>query len=270
MKLSVREEMVPGSNLTEKFRNLKKLGFDGIEIGPSSRHESIDEIKQATEETGVQPSITTPIGGGALVEMRKEERDRAMTSSRTALEIASEIGAVGTLSVPLFHTKMESRPRLPDLSPWMSTVELEKKMMVTLYGELAAYAASLGNVAIIIEPLNRYEQWYPCRIEEAIEICEAVNNPHCKIMGDFFHMNFEEADMSEAICSGGDFIANIHIADSQRRMPPRGHTDFSPGFQALKEIGYDNFCGLEGTVTGNPMVDLAQCAGHLHSVWDAA
>ena len=66
MKLSVREEMVPGSNLTEKFRNLKKLGFDGIEIGPSSRHESIDEIKQATEETGVQPSITTPIGGGAL------------------------------------------------------------------------------------------------------------------------------------------------------------------------------------------------------------
>jgi sugar phosphate isomerase/epimerase len=270
MRLAVRENMVPGETLAEKFRNLRAWGYDGIELTRSSRRECVDEVKRAMRETGIQVSIVSAIGGGALIEARREERERAMQSHKTALEIASELNAVGVISVPLLPTKMQNRPRLPDLSPWKTTEELERALMVELYGELADYARRLGNVVIIIEPLNRYEQWHPNRVEQAVAICQVVGNPHCRTMFDFFHANIEEADMAEAIRQGGEYLANIHIADSNRLTPPHGHTDFRPCFRALKEIGYDKFMALECGVPGEPTEELRRCAQYLRRLWDEA
>ncbi|GBC99774.1 D-psicose 3-epimerase [bacterium HR17] len=270
MRLAVRENMVPGATLTEKFRHLQAWGYDAIELTRSSRQECLEEVKQAMRVTGVQVSIVSSIGGGALIEARKEERDRAVQSHKTALEIASELNAVGVISVPLLPTKMQNRPRLPDLSPWQKVEELEWQMMVALYGELADYAQRLGNVVVIVEPLNRYEQWHPNRVEQAVALCRAVGNPHLRTMFDFFHANIEEGDMAEAIRLGGSYLANIHIADSNRLTPPHGHTDFRPCFRALKEIGYGKFMGLECSVVGDPADDLPRCARYLRQLWEEA
>src|SRR3954453_14904547 len=89
MRLSIRENMVPGATLLEKFRNLRQLGFDGIEITTSSSLEQADEIQAAMKETGIQPSITSTRGGGCLIDPRKEERDMAVKGHVEALELAA-------------------------------------------------------------------------------------------------------------------------------------------------------------------------------------
>src|SRR5919202_751720 len=98
MRLSIRENMVPGSTLLEKFRNLERLSFDGVEITTSSSLDRADEIQAAMKETGIQPSITSARGGGCLIDPRKEERDKAAHGHIEALELAARVGAYGVIS----------------------------------------------------------------------------------------------------------------------------------------------------------------------------
>jgi len=260
--------MAPGTTLREKFENLAKLGYQGIEITTSSRPECVEEIKQACEATGVQPTITSA-RGGALLEARKEERDQALQAHKVALEIAAEIGALGVISPPLITVKMQNRPRIPDLSPLYTRAQLERLLAVELYRELAEYGAQVG-ARVIIEPLNRYEQWWPCTLAQAVELCREVNHPNCRMMADFFHMNIEEADIAAAIRQAGEYILNVHLADSHRQTPPRGHTDFRPGFRALKDLGYEHYFALECQVPGDPREELARVAEYLRELYEAA
>src|SRR5438046_2288042 len=107
MRLSIRENMVPGGTLLERFRNLRQLGFDGIEMTTTSSLEQADEIQAAMKETGIQPSITSARGGGCLIDPRKEERDMAVKGHIEALELAARIGAYGVISPPIITMKMQ-------------------------------------------------------------------------------------------------------------------------------------------------------------------
>lgn len=268
MKLSIRENMTPGATLAQKFKNLRQLGFDGIELTTSSRLEHADEILAAMQETGIQPSVTSALGGGCLIDPRKDERDLAVRGHIEALELAARIGALGVISPPIITMKMQpDRTRMPDLSPVISRDEAERKMVIALYQEIAERGEQLG-AAIIVEPLNRYEQWWPCTLRHGVEICRSVGSPGCRMMADLFHMNIEEPDMPAAIREAGtEYIYNVHLADSHRRLPGSGHTDFKACFRALKDIEYDRFCGLECAIDGDPMTALAENARHLRALW---
>jgi sugar phosphate isomerase/epimerase len=270
MKLSIRENMVPGASLLERFRALQRLGFDGIELTTSSRLECADEILAATRETRIQPSITSAMGG-CLIDSRKEERDRAVRAHVEALELAARVGALGVISPPVITMKLQpDRPRIPDLSPVLSRDDIERQLVVALYREIASRGEELGT-AIIIEPLNRYEQWWPCTLREAVELCDAVGSSACRMMADLFHMNIEERDLPAAIRETDvAYLYNVHLADSVRRLPATGHTDFKACFRALKEIGYDRYCGLECRVDGDPLTALSEAAGYLRRTWAEA
>jgi len=271
MRLSIRENMVPGATLLEKFRNLRQLGFDGIEITTSSSLEQADELQAAMKETGIQPSITSTRGGGCLIDPRKEERDMAVKGHVEALELAARIGAYGVISPPIITMKMQpQRTRIPDLSPVISRDEAERQMVIALYKQIAKRGEELGT-AIIVEPLNRYEQWWPCTLRHGVDICEQVGSPGCRMMADLFHMHIEETDMPGSIREAGtEYIYNVHLADSTRRLPGTAFTDFKSCFRVLKEIGYDKFCGLECAVDGDPMTALAENAKYLRKLWAEA
>jgi sugar phosphate isomerase/epimerase len=270
MKLSIRENMVPGATLSEKFVNLRALGFDGVELTNSTDPISVEEIRAATQQTGVRPSITSMRLGGCLVDSRREERELAVRAHVDALEMAAAVGAVGVISPPTITMKMQSgRPRIPDLSPIVARDEVERQFVIALYREISARAEALGT-CIIVEPLNRYEQWWPCTLREAVSICELVGSPGCRMMADLFHMNIEEVDLPEAIRDAGDLIANVHLADSQRQLPGTGHTDFGACFRALKDVGYDGYMGLECSVRGEPMTVLAENVRYLRKLYAEA
>lgn len=270
LRLSIREGMAPGDSLIEKFRNLGRLGYDGIEITTSSRLEYAEEITAARDATGVQPTITSA-RFGCLIDARPEERRLAVEDHVEALELAAAIGALGVISPPVITMKLQpERPRIPDLSPVMTREHAEREMVIALYREICERAEGLGT-AIIVEPLNRYEQWWPCTLREGVDICRRVGSPACRMMADLFHMNIEEQHLPAALLeTDPDLLFNVHLADSVRRLPGSGHTDFRACFRALKELDYGRYCGLECTIVGDPMIVLAEAAAFLKSEWDRA
>ena len=266
IKYSLREPMAPGNTLMEKFQTLKELGFSGIEITNSSTADFADEIKAASDATGIVPNICSSRGSKGLLDARPQERNAAVKSINDALTLCTEVGGVGVIFPPLIGIKMGGGQRIPDLSPLYSTSTLEKDLLIEiLKQDIAPHAEACGS-RLIIEPLNRYEQWWPCTVAQGVEICEAVGSPSIATMADLFHMSIEEADLAEAIHAGGKHIANVHLADSNRILPGYGHTDFGPLLKALSDIGYEYYCGFECSIPpGDARAELRKSIDYLNS-----
>ena len=265
IKFSIRETMVPGRTITERFENLAKLGFAGVEIlTESTDWKHVEEIKAASKATGIRPNIMSS-RSLAVLDARRSEREGAVAAFKEALSICGECGGVGVILPPLISVACMGGQRIPDLSPLATTAALERDLLTAILKDLARHAQQVG-ADVIIEPLNRYEQWWPCTLQHGIEICEAVGEPGVSIMADFFHMNIEDARFDAGIRAAGKLVKNVHLADSQRLLPGYGHTDFRPGLQALQAIGYEYYMGFECGIPGDTFVELPKSMEYLRGV----
>ncbi len=258
MKLACQEGLAVGKNLEEKLDNLAAAGYEGIEFWGSNLGERAAEIKRLTASHTVKPSSICAGFRGCPVDADKHEREIASEDMHLLLQVAGDLGMSGLIMVPIFGS-----PRIPDLSPLATAIDLEKDLFTKLCDEWGQTAAKAGTM-LLIEPLNRYETHLIRTLQDGVDICERVGNPHIKIMADFFHMSIEENDIPAAIKSAGKHIAHVHLADSNRQMPGLGHTDFKSGFAALKEIGYTGYMALEcGNPDPNKQNGLARSASYL-------
>ncbi|HID56306.1 TPA: sugar phosphate isomerase/epimerase [Candidatus Poribacteria bacterium] len=257
MKLAAQEGLIPGRDLAEKLDNAARFGFEGIEFWGSGIENRQDEIIKTTENHQVKPSTICAGYGGCLLDPNRSERDKAMGDIKKLLKVAANIGAVGLIVVPIF-----GGPRINDLSPYKSAVQLEKELLITQMKEIGDYAAEVG-AYVLLEPLNRYETHLLRRLNDAVEICKAVDKPYVRIMADFFHMNIEEPVIADSIREAGEYIKHVHLADSTRLLPGYGHTDFKSGFDALREIGFQGYMALECGVPGDPHVELPKTVQYM-------
>jgi sugar phosphate isomerase/epimerase len=262
MKLSIREGMVPGESLPEQLRWLEQVGGEGIELHGASLDLPPDELRRIFADSPIGASAIE--GSPLLLRADPAERARAKELIRARLALAAELGAVGVLVVPQFGRT----PALPDLAPYKTGADLERELLLAQLRDLAPAARQAG-VPIFLEPLNRYEAYIVNRVEQGAAIAAQVG-PEVATMADFFHMNIEEADIPASIRAAGDRIIYVHVADSNRLQPGRGHLDFRPGFVALKEIGYDGWLGIECRLVGTPADAFREAAATIRAAWSAA
>jgi sugar phosphate isomerase/epimerase len=263
MRLALRENMSPGATLAEQLTWLERLGFDGVELCAASLDLPPRELRAIFAAFPVRAANVS--GAFTLLHPDPKERAAARDLIRRRLDLAAELGAkAGVLVVPQFGRE----PTLPDLSPLKTAVELENELLVLQLRELAPAATAAG-VPILLEPLNRYEAHVLNRLDQAVAVAEQVG-PEITILADFFHMNIEETDIPAAVRAAGPRIGYVHVADSNRLQPGRGHLDFRPGFAALKETGYDGFLGIECRVAGPRDEALAESMALLREWWAAA
>jgi sugar phosphate isomerase/epimerase len=233
------------------------MGFEGVELLGRGLAERKEEIKAALAETGlVACTICTGYDDNILSPDRRL-RDAACAQVRDLLKLAGELKVGGLIFVPIFGP-----PRLPDMAPFKSAVELEKDLLVRILQDLAKVAEANGT-SILLEPLNRYEAHLLNRLEQGVEIAQRVNSPSVKIMADFFHMNIEEADIAKSLVAAGAWVQHVHLADNTRKQPGTGNTDFKSGFAALKKIGYDKYMALECGFLGDPEKAIKESVKYL-------
>lgn len=128
--------------------------------------------------------------------------------------------------------------------------EIEHKLLVRSLDVVTEYAAKKG-IVLNLEAINRYECAHLNSSQSVLDVMAELGNPeNVGILYDTFHSNIEDADMLETIRALKGRIANVHFADSNRRLPGEGHLNFAEIVSTLEEIGYVHYVALE--VLNNP------------------
>ena len=262
VQVSIREGMTRGETLAEKLAWLESVGLDAVELHTTSLTLPPEELLAAFAASPI--AVSAIEGIPRLLDADPAQREAAKSTIRERLDLAAKLGAVGVLTVPQFGRV----PALPDLTPYATGAQLERNLLLAQLRELAPAAGAAG-VSLFMEPLNRYEAYIINRLEQGSAISEEVG-PQIGVMADFFHMNIEEADIPAAIRANADHLVYVHVADSNRLQPGRGHLDFRPGFRALKEIGYDGPLAIECRVDGPYDIAIRDAVEHIRGEWAKA
>lgn len=111
-------------------------------------------------------------------------------------------------------------------------------------GTILAYAQQ-RNVTLVIEPVNRYEINFVNNLDEGASLMDKLPYPNKGLMPDLFHMNIEDDRIGASLRRAGARVRYVHLADSNRLAPGKGHIDFDEALEALADIGFDGWAAVE-------------------------
>lgn len=233
-------------NLAENIAKIKLLGYDGVELAvrdPSQLDYSF-LVSLLKEHNLPVPALGT---GQAYVEEKlsftdpkKEIRERAIARITSQATLAARLDAM--VIIGLVRGKEE---------PGIGTKTAEQ----WLVDALRECASVNENVKFAIEPINRYETNLVNTVRAGLALLEKVGRQNVGLLLDTFHMNIEEASITESIRAAKDCLFHFHAADSNRWYPGAGHVDFRAVLETLKESGYSGFVSAE--ILPMPDSDLA-------------
>ena len=111
-----------------------------------------------------------------------------------------------------------------------------------------------NNVKGAIEPIRADEVSLCHTFEDAVKLIEAVNHKGIKhINGDVYHMLHGESHIGKTILKYGNYLINLHMADTTRMAFGTGMLDLDLIIMTLYLIGYNNkraFCSAEPLGSG--------------------
>ncbi|GMR10285.1 MAG: sugar phosphate isomerase/epimerase [Anaerolineae bacterium] len=253
-KVAIQEDMLPGPTLEDRFVQAADLGLQGIEFWSEHLPGQVAEIERLSGQRTIVASSINNGRRSRFLDPDPEERDRALAELSEAIELAGRIAAAGVIFVPHFFG-----PLLPDLSPYKTEVELE---IALLRAQLMALveAADRAEVQLFVEPVYREETHLLNRLEQASSLIDPLGHDRLGIVADLFHMAQEELDIPAAILENRTKIGHVHLADSNRKLPGQGTTEFKPALEALEEIEYEGWLALE---CGSPGQNQGQAERYL-------
>jgi sugar phosphate isomerase/epimerase len=257
MKLSCQEQLLPGDSLQAKFEFAREAGFDGIELrgrGDGQFAARLPELRTAARDGVVMPTVC-PETDHFIGDFDPDLRRDAIAQLRSQLSVIAELGGDGVLTPASWG--MFSL-RLPPFTPPRGPAD-DHRVLLEALEQLGEHATREG-VWLALEPINRYEDYMINRLEQAVGLADQVRrefgHDSIRVCADLFHMNIEEDDMTKAITDAGQWIAHVHVDDSNRLQPGTGHLEFRAVFGALREISYDSWLALECRLRGEPHTAL--------------
>ncbi|MEH7746942.1 sugar phosphate isomerase/epimerase family protein [Neobacillus drentensis] len=236
IKYSYNTLVYAGEDIETSIARLSKYGYNGVEFVGEPEQMDADRIKGLLEKYNIEASTICAIYNTErdLVSSNENIRRNAVEYLKSCVDFASKIGAKGISLTPTACMKIYGE----------ADRETELKWAEEGIREAGIYAGEHG-IRLTVEAWNRYENYLINRLEQSLELVNRVNLPSVGVMGDTYHMNIEEIDIADTIRMVGDKLYHLHIADSNRAAPGRGHIDFEPIAQALRDINYSGYLTME-------------------------
>lgn len=243
MKLSACTAAFGVDDLKKTIYTAAKIGYDAVEITAAlqtpvdTTPERRREVKGWIKDAGIECSGLHYIFDGTLrlLSQDPEMMKKSVDYLNKVIDLASDFEAP-TVIVGSGGITRNFEPN------W----DREKSVacMAEVIYEAGNHAQKKG-VYLAVEAINRYETQFLNTMQEASEFVLRVNHPHVRTMADTYHMNIEEKDPAKSIREYGHLLQNLHLADSNRCAPGDGHFDFAAVVQALRDIGFNNYCSYE-------------------------
>jgi sugar phosphate isomerase/epimerase len=233
VRLAIQDRLLPGATLHERFDNARRYGFEAIELS----ERPFDDAEIALRE---HIPISAICGGyrGWLIDPDADKIRLARKDLAHLVALAGELGT-GCVVVPIWGRTRN----LPNIGTGR-TREEDETIFVDGMRALASRAERAGS-RLYVEPINRYQNDVCVTIADALRLRDRIGSDAVFVMGDVFHMNIEEDDLGASLDSAGPRLGYLHLADSQRHEPGRGHLDLIPVFAALARLRYHGYASFE-------------------------
>jgi sugar phosphate isomerase/epimerase len=240
IRLSVQSRLVPGESLRERREAALRFGFDGMELS------GFPMIALAEEALRDDVPVSAMCSGhrGWFIDPDPQQVADAIADMKRLVELGAELDAP-LIVIPIYGRTAN----LPAHCGTGRTPAEDEALFLDGISEVAAHAERVGG-RMVLEAINRFENSVCVKVADSIRFVERIGSPAVEVMGDVFHMNIEEADMGASLKAAGARLGYVHLADSQRLEPGKGHLDFDNVFQALSAIGYDGYASIECNLSG--------------------
>jgi len=236
LKIAYNMLVYADEDISKGIARLSRFGYDGVDIvGEPSQYDT-GNIRSLLREHQIEAS--------SICAVFNEDRDFASSNpdirsnavqyvkSCVDFAVAVEAKAISVQASACMKTKAET------------DLEQEWAWAVNGLREAGEYALTKG-INLTLEAWNRYETYLINRLDQALKMVNDINLPSVGVMCDTYHMNIEEVSIGDAIRNVGDKLYYVHIADSNRAAPGRGHIDFDEVARALRDIKYDGWVSME-------------------------
>lgn len=229
----------------ESILKAADYGYDGVELALKSVDEiHPDRLDGWLKRAGISvSSISTgqffAERGLCFTSPEADVRKRTVVEFRELIRLAKDFGGIVNIG----------RIR-GSIHPGQTLGEAQQLFIDSLLS--LADEAEQNHVIIVVEPVNRYEINYINNLDQGSALLDAMQRSCMGLMPDVFHMNIEDDDLPVSILRNARWIRYVHFADSNRRSPGDGHTDFGMILNALREIGYEGWTTLEILPEPNP------------------
>jgi len=257
MKFGINSFVWVSPCTTEAVRELapkvKSMGYDVFEISVENPDLiDVQAVKQILEQNGLQSVVCGAFGPERnICSADQKIRENAKTYIRWLIDAAHTLGA-SVVSGPMYSSVGKDHYEDPE------DRKAEWALAVAGIREMADYA-SLKNVKLAFEPLNRFETDMINVASQGVKFIEDVGRPNLGFHLDTFHMHLEEKDSAKAILLAGDRIFHFHACENDRGVPGTGQVHWREIAQALKEVKYDGPVVIESFTSQVKEIARAVC-----------
>ena len=227
MRLAMHNWMRPEPLETTLVR-LQACGYDAVEISGEPERYAPAETAAALERHGIAcwGAVTIMTPGRDLVAADPAVRASTLQYMLGCARLVADLHGQVLAVVP--STVGKTRPEADPEQEWAWAVEGLRRL---------AERCAAWNVAVALEPINRFETYFLNRADQALRLASDVG-PGVGVALDAFHLNIEDADPVAAIRAAGDRLLDFHVADTNRRTPGEGHFPWAAAVTAMRQIGY--------------------------------
>lgn len=225
---------------------VKDVGYDGIEIAPSTFVQDVadfslaqrDEAVKTASEVGLEIVglhwILVGPDGVHLTTADEAVRER---TSQYLIELANLCGDLGG-KVMVFGS-----PKQRNVEEGMSYEQAFDNARGVI--EKALPVCEARGVELLMEQLAPAETNFCQTVEQTTALIDAINHPNFKLILDTKAMVDEAKDRPEIIREYSRYLHHYHANDPNLHGPGWGEVEFGPIFEALKEIEFDRYVSVE-------------------------
>lgn len=229
----------------ESIRKASEYGYDGVELALKGAEEiEVKALRRWLEQYHMEVSCITT--GQVFADLGlyfthpdPSVRGKAMEVLKGLIDLAGEFGGL----VNVGRTRGFIGPG--------QTGEEAQALCAEAMESLCDYALP-KKVAVLIEPVNRYETNFINSLDQGMALLEKVGRENAGLHADVFHMNIEDDKIGDSFIRNGSRVRYVHFADSNRLAPGLGHLDFDAVMGALKKIRYNGWVSMEMLPGENP------------------
>jgi D-psicose/D-tagatose/L-ribulose 3-epimerase len=204
-------------------------------------------------------SIAVTMGLPESGDVSSEDPERVKRGEAILTEAVTTAGELGAKKlggiVYSMHGKYYS---MPTERGWRNSVDTLRKV---------AEAGKACGVSINLEIVNRFETNLLKTAAQGLKFIDDVGSSNVFLHLDTFHMNIEEASPADAIRAAGAKLGYFHVGESNRSYLGAGTIDFDAAFDALLDIGYDDFVTFESFSSAVVDKDLSISAAIWRNTW---